>query len=180
MADLEALPAETKGEILDGVLYTMPRPRALHQRIGKQIARKLSDPYEDGLGGPGGWWILPEPGIEVPGSPEFSPDVGGWRRERMPELPIDTSIMVVPDWICEVHSPSTRRYDRTKKRQFYARIGVEYVWYIDPQNQEVAVSRLGNGHWTELGVYIGDEIIHAEPFEAAHINLAELWTRTLK
>ena len=180
MADLAALPEDTKGEILEGVLYTMPRPRAWHQRIGKQIARRLSDPYEDGVGGPGGWWILPEPGIEVPGSPEFSPDVAGWRRERMPELPEDTSIVVVPDWICEVHSPSTRSYDRTKKRRFYATIGVAYLWYVDPKNLEVEVAHLVNGHWTELGVYISDEIIRAEPFEAAAINLAELWIRTLK
>ncbi|MEW5849237.1 MAG: hypothetical protein AB2A00_10500 [Myxococcota bacterium] len=27
MADLEALPGNVKGEIIDGVLYTQPRPR---------------------------------------------------------------------------------------------------------------------------------------------------------
>jgi hypothetical protein len=30
MADLEALPEGVKGEIIDGVLYASPRPRAPH------------------------------------------------------------------------------------------------------------------------------------------------------
>lgn len=34
MADLEALPANIKGEIIDGVLHTQPRPRAAYVAMG--------------------------------------------------------------------------------------------------------------------------------------------------
>lgn len=33
------------------------------------------------------------------------PDIAGWRRERMPQLPHDQRLQVAPDWICEVLSP---------------------------------------------------------------------------
>ena len=100
--------------------------------------------------------------------------MAGWRRERMPELP-DGPITIVPDWICEVHSPSTRRYDRTKKRDYYARIGVPYLWLVDLANEEVTVLRLSGGLWQELGIFIGEDVARAEPFELVEFNLAELW-----
>jgi hypothetical protein len=33
------------------------------------------------------------------------PDLGGWRRERMPQFPTNHIFDIVPDWVCEV-SPS--------------------------------------------------------------------------
>src|SRR2546430_13498442 len=86
MADLEALPPELKGEIIDGELYVSPRPRGTHSSIEAGITTDLTNPFQRGRGGPGGWWILSEPGIEVPGSPEFSPDLAGWRVSRMTSI----------------------------------------------------------------------------------------------
>jgi|SRR5580692_163718 hypothetical protein len=86
-ADLEALPEGTVGEIIDGVLYTHPRPRAQHATIEGAIGDDLRDPFHRGKSGPGGWWILQEPGIELPDAPEVAPDLAGWRRERMATLP---------------------------------------------------------------------------------------------
>jgi len=37
------------------------------------------------------------------------PDPAGWRRERMPELPWDQRVEVVPGWECEILSPAKRR-----------------------------------------------------------------------
>jgi Uma2 family endonuclease len=174
MADLEALPGNVKGEILDGVLYVHPRPRSRHQdRIG-DLGHDLRGPFQRGRGGPGGWWILPEPGLELPGSPEVSPDLAGWRRERMPALP-EGPLTVVPDWVCEILSPSTRAYDVRIKRAFYARAGVRWLWYVDLDARTVAVSRLEDGRWSELGVFGEDDRMRAEPFDAIEIALGEWW-----
>jgi hypothetical protein len=59
------------------------------------LGADLSNSFQRGRGGPGGWWILPEPGIELLGSPEVSPDLAGWRRERLPELP-ETAATALP------------------------------------------------------------------------------------
>jgi Uma2 family endonuclease len=174
MADLEALPEHVKGEIIDGVLYTMPRPRARHSNVESLVTADLTNSYQRGRGGPGGWWILVEPGIELPGSPEFSPDVAGWRKERMPALPADP-ITVVPDWICEIQSPTTRTLDLRTKRPFYARIGVGYLWYIDLDARTLAVSRLVDGRWVELAVHGEDDVVRVPPFEAVELSLADWW-----
>src|ERR1043166_1839750 len=100
LADLDALPEGVKGEIIDGVLYAQPRPRILHQHAIGAIATDLLGPFQRGRNGPGDWWIIVAPGITAPGSPEFSPDVAGWRRARLPELP-SKRVDVVPDWVCE-------------------------------------------------------------------------------
>jgi Uma2 family endonuclease len=175
MADLEALPEHVKGEIIDGVLYTSPRPRAPHADLELALGSNLRDPFGRGRGGPGGWWILPEPGIEVPGSPEFSPDLAGWRKERLPELPSDRSITVVPDWICEILSPSTRTYDQRVKRPFYARIGVAFLWFIDVEARTLTVSKLVDGRWLELGVHGEEDRVRAEPFDAIELAVGEWW-----
>ena len=120
LADLDALPPGIVGEIIEGVLYTMTKPRIRHQRTTRLIGGRVGDPFDDGIGGPGGWWIVTEPGIELPNTPEISPDVAGWRRERMPEMPVDEPIRVVPDWVCEILSPTTRRHDMLRKQPYYA------------------------------------------------------------
>jgi Uma2 family endonuclease len=179
MADLEALPDNVKGEIIDGVLYTQPRPLPRHARVEYLLGGKLLDPFDHGRGGPGGWWILPEPGITLPGSPEFSPDLAGWRHNRLPVLPEDRNIDVAPDWICEILSPSTRGYDQRIKRPFYARIGVGYLWYVDLESHSLTVSQLQprepGGLWVDLGVYREDDVIRAAPFDAIEIALGEWW-----
>jgi Uma2 family endonuclease len=175
MADLEALPPNVKGEIIEGVLYTQPRPRARHQHTIYAVGDNIVSPFERGRGGPGGWWILPEPGIELPRSPEVSPDIAGWRRERLPEIPEDGPVDVVPDWVCEILSPSTRAYDLKTKKPFYARVGVTWCWYVDLESRVLTVSRLHEGRWLELGVWGDDARVRAEPFEEVEINLAEWW-----
>jgi Uma2 family endonuclease len=175
LADLEALPSSVKGEIIRGVLYTHPRPRAGHQEVESLLVGDLKSPYGRGRGGPGGWWILPEPGIELPGSPEFSPDVAGWKKERMPTLPRDASISLAPDWICEILSPGTRGYDQRIKRPFYAEIGVEYLWYVDLEARTLSVSRLEGGRWVELAVHGESDEVRAAPFDAVVFALGEWW-----
>jgi Uma2 family endonuclease len=175
LEDLYALPPELKGEIIDGELYVQPRPRARHARVEAAIVGSTHGPYDLGRGGPGGWWILPEPGIELPGSPEFSPDVAGWRRERLPELPEDEPLRVAPDWVCEVLSPRTRGYDLIKKRPFYARSGVNWLWYVDVEAHTISVSQLRDGAWVEVAVHGDEQRVRLQPFPEVELDLGLWW-----
>jgi Uma2 family endonuclease len=176
-ADLEALPPGIKGEIIGGVLYTQPRPRAPHSRASSFLGRSIGRPFDDGLDGPGGWWILVEPGIELPDSPEVAPDIAGWRRERLPELPVDEPIRTVPDWVCEVLSPHNRTYDRRVKFPYYAQVGVAYLWVVDPPARTIEIKKLVDGRWSDIAVFADDEMLRAEPFEGIEIPLSPLWVR---
>jgi len=131
-------------------------------------------PFSSGAEGRGGWWILMEPGIQAEGSPEFSPDLAGWRRERVPRLPSERWT-VVPDWACEILSPTTRAYDLRIKRPFYARLGIKHLWFIEPEARTLLVSELHEGRWVELGVYGEEDVVRAAPFDAIELRLGMLW-----
>ncbi len=103
------------------------------------------------------------------------PDLAGWRVERMPEMPESAYFSLPPDWICEVLSPSTERVDRAGKLPIYAAVGVQHAWLINPLARTFEVQRLVQGRWTLLATHAGDELAHAEPFEAAEIDLLLLW-----
>jgi len=54
---LEALSPGLTGEILNGQLYTQPRPSGAHTNAGSVLGIELGGPFHKGRGGPGGWWI---------------------------------------------------------------------------------------------------------------------------
>src|SRR5262245_37531025 len=85
--DLEEVPPQCVGEIIGGELYVSPRPRPRHARAAFRLGRAL-DPFDQDSGeeGPGGWVLLFEPELHL-GGEALVPDLAGWRRERMPELP---------------------------------------------------------------------------------------------
>ncbi len=175
LADIDALPPHMKGEIIDGVFYAMTRPRGFHQSVAGLVHADLLGPFQRERGGPGGWWILPEPGIEMVNSPEVSPDIAGWKRERLVTMPKKETIRVVPDCVCEVLSSSTRRYDLGTKRPFYAKVGVTWLWVVDPDALLVTASRLENGRWSELGVWSDEREARIPPFDDVAIDVSEWW-----
>jgi len=83
--DLEGLPEGLTGEILNGQLHTQPRPAGPHAIAGSTLGGNLWGPFQNGVGGPGGWWIIDEPEIHFARDLEVVlPDLAGWRLERMP------------------------------------------------------------------------------------------------
>jgi len=52
-----------------------------------------------------------------------------------------------PDWVAEVLSPSTARYDRKKKIPVYERAGVREVWLIDATDRQLTIYRLEEGRF---------------------------------
>jgi Uma2 family endonuclease len=172
--DLLQVPDHLVAEIVDGDLYTSPRPRPRHAKAATSLAMRLGPPYQFGEGGPGGWLILIEPELHL-GEDVLVPDLAGWRIERLSELPEEVGITVAPDWICEVISPSTGRLDRVKKLPIYARERVAHAWLIDPLQRTLEVLRLQDGRWTVIGLHAGDDTVSAEPFDAVALKLAFLW-----
>jgi Uma2 family endonuclease len=176
-ADLEGLPENVIGEIIEGVLYTSPRPRPLHANLEGALLEDLRSPFQRGRGGPGGWWILVEPGVELPGSPEVVPDLGGWRRDRLPALPDDAPIQIVPDWVCEILSPATRRHDQLVKKPLYARAGVKCLWIIDLEARTLTTCKLVDGRWVELSVHGEGNSVRAEPFAEVELSMPDWWPK---
>ena len=79
-------PGHRVAEIVDGTLYTHPRPAPPHAVASSRLGFDLGGPFDRGRGGPGGWWIIDEPELHL-GEDILVPDLAGWRRDRMVELP---------------------------------------------------------------------------------------------
>ncbi len=173
-ADLQAVPDHLVAEILDGELFTSPRPAAPHAHAASTLGMDIGSPFQRGRGGPGGWRILDEPELHL-GPHVCVPDLAGWRRERMPVVPDVAAFELAPDWICEVLSPSTRRIDRIRKMPIYAEAGVGHAWLVDPLLRTLEVYRLSDGRWLSVGSYEGDAAVRAEPFDAVELAIGDLW-----
>lgn len=173
-ADIAALPEHLLGEILDGELVVSPRPSPRHAVASAALGATLGPPFQFGDGGPGGWWILDEPELHL-GDHVLVPDLAGWRRERMPNIPDEAAFRLSPDWVCEVLSPSTIRVDRTRKLPIYARAGVPHVWLVDPAVQTLEVYRLQSEHWVVVSTHGGADVVRATPFDDVPIALGRLW-----
>ncbi|MDD5033900.1 MAG: Uma2 family endonuclease [Methylococcaceae bacterium] len=174
---LLALPENMTGEIIDGELHAQPRPAGPHALSTSALGGELYGLFQKGRGGPGGWWIIDEPEVHFIRDVEvLVPDIAGWKRERMPALPSDHRFEVVPDWICEILSPSTQRKDRILKMKAYARHGVAYCWLVDPLAHTLESYALDEGgHWIVTGLYQEHEAVTAPPFDACTIGLGDLW-----
>jgi Uma2 family endonuclease len=182
-ADLEAVPPGKVAELVRGTLHVMPRPAPRHANVAGGVFDEVRGPFQRGRGGPGGWWILPEPELHFP-DPEVAgeiealvPDVAGWTRARLPELPSTAHFALAPDWVCEVLSKSTEAFDREEKMPIYAREGVRFAWLVDPVAHTFEAYRLERGRrWGKPLLYQGAARIQVEPFEAVEIDLSALWS----
>jgi Uma2 family endonuclease len=172
--DLVALPDTLVAEIVNGELHASPRPAPKHARAYSSLGVLIGGPYDHGIGGPGGWWIVDEPELHLDRD-VLVPDLAGWRRSRMPRLPDTAYFPLAPDWICEVLSPSTAQLDRARKLTVYARERVAHAWLIDPLARTLEVLRLEHGRWVILGTHAGSEVVRAEPFAELDLGLDGLW-----
>jgi Uma2 family endonuclease len=175
-AALAALPETLVGEIIFDELVTQPRPAFGHASATSALVEALTPPFRRGVNGPGGWIILFEPEVRF-GPHVLVPDLAGWRRTTMPELPLVARTDVAPDWVCEVLSPGTEARDRNEKKLIYAANAVAFMWLVDVENHAIEASTNERGTWREVGVFRGDEDARVAPFDAVPLPMAWLWAR---
>ena len=172
--DLLSVPDILVAEIIHGVLHTHPRPAPRHARSSSVLGFQIGSPYDLGSGGPGGWWILDEPECHL-GDDIFVPDIAGWRKENMPNLPETAWFELAPEWVCEVLSPSTARLDRAEKMPLYAHYGVKYIWLVDPDLKTLEAYKNVNGQWVLLTTLDNGKDVSIEPYDAISFSLSTLW-----
>ena len=125
LEEVLALPEDQGGrvELVDGTVVVRPAPTSRHQRVLQRLQIACYDAVPADC--------EPLPGVNV---------VLGGARLLIPDLAVvtepgadtvyykgDELLMAV-----EVHSPSTRAYDRALKRQLYQEAGVPFLVFVDP------------------------------------------------
>jgi len=163
-ARIRALPESVTAQILEpGVLTTMGRPGVPHAH-----AQTLIDDWlrtRDVRRGGTGWWILREMEVRFPGDLLAVPDLAGWRVDRVAKLPNENPFTVLPDWCCEILSPSTTRADRVLKLPLYARAGVRWTWLVDPEARLVEVYESVGERPMRVASALDEEHLTLPPFE---------------
>ena len=139
--DWENLPDGAWMELIDGVLYDRNYPTKQHQFIATHLTIELATAVKrEGkhclVLGPVG--VQPDEKDEKTG---LIPDVAIiCDREKYTK---DEAIIIgAPDFVAEVLSPSTERYDRTIKFDKYWAAGVREYWLINIEKKEVWVYHL--------------------------------------
>ena len=174
LAEVAALPERLTGEVIDGELHVMSRPTPAHQEAEAGLMSAL----KFGGGGPlaSAWYFQHEVEILFPSEELAVPDVSGWRSERIAGHRNDNPIEIVPDWVCEVLSDSTRRKDLGPKRDLFARHGLKHLWLVDPAAQVLEAFALSERRWTLLGTWTGAaEVTGLAPFPELKFQLARWW-----
>ena len=175
--DLRALGEDARAEVLAGQVHVAPAPLPKHSKAQGALRRFVGGPYDDddGYGGPGGWWIFVEVDIQLGPHDIVRPDVAGWQRARLPDPADQRPITTIPDWVCEVLSPSTATRDRVEKRDLYARHGIAHYWIVDVDARTLEAFELREGRWVLSGNYDETAVAKVAPFGAIEIAVGRLF-----
>ncbi len=166
-------------EIIDGEAFLMAPPSSRHQEIAFEIGRQLGNFLEGKK-----CRVYPAPfGVRL--------------FERDGEQPQDVDTMVepdisvvcdkskidehgckgAPDFIAEILSPSTRRYDRLVKLNLYQKAGVREYWIVDPDTQSVQVFlQDGNGFLRIFEEYEPKDVAKVNVLDGCFIELGKVFS----
>ena len=174
--DLLATPNDGRTyEIIAGAMEALPRPRPGHGNAQALLSGELTRPFQRGRGGPGGWWIIIEPDVEFTANDIVVPDLVGWKRDNVPEFPHARPIRFVPDWICEVLSPTNQKRDRVVKADLYLKSGVPVYWILNVQERTLDAYSAKEGSWVRLGAWTDGDTPRIPPFGAIELEVEGLF-----
>jgi Uma2 family endonuclease len=164
-------------EVIRGNLYVTPAPVFDHQYAVLQISRRLANfGEESGLGFPLGapFDVLLPDRIASP----VQPDIVFFLAGNEPRSG-DKNFHGVPDLVIEVESPSTRKRDRTIKRDAYREAGIPEFWRVGFSPRAVTVLALSEdrAQYFELGCYRSGETIRSVVLPSLVIPVDGLFPR---
>ncbi len=137
-------------ELIDGIAYVKepPAPSITHQELVGKLYHQLCTVLE---GKPSRVYIAPVD-VRLPKSGEPDEQV---------DTVVQPDVLIVcdrhkldqrglrgaPDWLAEVLSPSTARYDQSIKLSAYERAGVPEIWFIHPIKRTETLYRIEHGRY---------------------------------
>jgi Uma2 family endonuclease len=144
-------------ELDDGILIVSPFAANIHQLVVTRLMRILGEACPENL------VVLPGVGINVSRFQHRIPDVavvaadsfGTMYQEEPPALAV------------EVSSPSTRIYDRSRKKDVYEGFGIPAYWIVEPDRDapRLVVFELCDGKYEQRADVTSDEEFRAtRPF----------------
>jgi hypothetical protein len=172
-ADLEAVPEHFVAEIIDGALVTHSHGQPLLAMCRTALSCEIGRSFRFSRWRADGWLILTLPELHL-GEQVIVPDICAWRAERV-SVPPETHFDFAPDWVCEIVSDETARYDRGRKREIYAEFGVSNLWLLDPHWRVLETFANVAGKWQCTDTYADGDEVNASPFKTVSFPMSALW-----
>ena len=139
--------AKRREELVDGKTVMMsPRPSVNHSQVACNIyylfahylRKKTCRPFADGVD------------LYLDEDNQFIPD---FMVVCDPDKIKPDGVHGAPDLVVEVLSPSTARNDKTRKKDIYARCGVQEYWIVDPSGKSLEIYRTGGSEFMLYDVH---------------------------
>ena len=139
--------AKRREELVDGKTVMMsPRPSVNHSQVASNIyylfahylRKKTCRPLADGVD------------LYLDEDNQFIPD---FMVVCDPDKIKPDGVHGAPDLVVEVLSPSTARNDKTRKKDIYARCGVQEYWIVDPSGKSLEIYRTSGSEFMLYDVH---------------------------
>jgi Uma2 family endonuclease len=144
-------------ELDDGILIVSPAAANIHQLVVTRLMMILVQACPENL------VVLPGVGMNVSRFQHRIPDVA-----VVPSDSFGTMYQQEPPALAvEVSSPSTRIYDRNRKKDVYESFGIPAYWIVEPDRDRprLAAFELRDGTYEQVADVTGDEQVRAvHPF----------------
>ncbi|MFN2544561.1 MAG: Uma2 family endonuclease [Actinomycetota bacterium] len=171
-ADLERMFPEDDvviRELIDGELFVTPPPTFRHQKIVLRLGAELYNYSKDH----GGEAYISPIGVYLDEPNFVEPDVIFIRADHLDRKDV-RYLRGAPDLAVEVSSPSTKKRDRTKKRDLYERFGVPEYWFVDLDADRVEVHRRAGERFDPPAVLGRDATLEPREIPGFSISVEEL------
>lgn len=137
VADIDAIPEETRIEIIDGRVYYMGSPKVIHQKILGQMYIKISNHVEQKGGSCQALMAPLDVYLNCDDKTRIQPGIFVvCDKSKLHE----DACYGTPGLIIEIISKSTRQRDYGIKMLKYRTAGVKEYWIIDPKQHNVTVT----------------------------------------
>ena len=164
---------DTKAELIDGVMIVHSPASIEHDDLSGFI-RALMSFYVDARSL--GKVLGPDSLVHLMTGRKCAPDVFFVSQERV-TIPLPKAFQGAPELVVEVLSPSNREDDLQDKRYVYQEAGVDEIWFVDPENQQVIIDRRQADNYTEAIVTEGK--ISSLVMTGFWLHAAWLWGKPL-
>jgi Uma2 family endonuclease len=106
----------------------------------------------------------------------YQPDVVFISNERK-SIVKEEGVDGAPDFVVEILSPRTAKYDRGAKRDIYGRTGVQELWIVDPELKTVQVFRFADSPDAPVATYGLKPKFSSPVFPSLSISVADVFKR---
>ena len=176
--DIIDAPENLTAEVIYGTLRTHRTPPPRYALARTILSARLVTGFDSGIGERGGWTLRSR--IEVKFGDDFLvPTFSGWKGDVLKNPPDTNWVELVPDWVCEIHTAETRKFNMIDKTEIYAAAGVRHLWFLDTEDRTLICHENRDGLWTVIATLKDDDLVCVAPFDAVTLSLGELWPETV-